>query len=225
MDFGAILDEWERRGSKSKSKSKDKAKDKGKDKAEDKKDKKPKDTGFGAILDKWEGKSSKGKGDFGAILDRWEKRDPNNRAYNKDVSTSQNNQTNQSTPPKQSSEASGACYIWEEGRGKAFNKDAKGARRSRLLKKKPDAYIDLHGLNRDEAQKSLELFFEDSLRRGFEKVQIIHGKGIHSDPVREGLLRELSRRFIENCPYAGESGYASAREGGKGATWVILKGG
>ena len=111
---------------------------------------------------------------------------------------------------------------------KVYDKDAasfndtllRGERRSRLLRKKPDASIDLHGFNRDEAWTALETFFQNSRINGFEKVMIIHGKGNHGN---EGALRELSRRFIETCSFAGESGYSSAREGGTGATWVILK--
>ena len=96
----------------------------------------------------------------------------------------------------------------------------RGERRYRLLRKKPDDYIDLHGLMRDEAWTALETFFENSRRKGYEKVLIVHGKGNHGN---EGALRDLSRSFIESCTFAGESGYSSAKEGGTGATWVILK--
>ena len=111
----------------------------------------------------------------------------------------------------------------------------RGQRRHRLLRKKPDDSIDLHGLTRDEAWAALETFFENSRRNGCEKLLIIHGKGNHQSrppadvPLNEDLrlgeaaLRDLSRRFIELCPFAGESGHSSAREGGTGATWVILK--
>ena len=133
---------------------------------------------------------------FGAILDKWEKQTSGNKVYDKDAGSTA-----------------------DAARGRKTN----GARRSRLLRKKPDAFIDLHGLNRDEAWKSLEMFFENSRDNGLEKVQIIHGKGSHSNGANESALRELSRLFIENCSFAGESGHCSAREGGSGATWVILK--
>lgn len=105
-----------------------------------------------------------------------------------------------------------------------------GERRSRLLRKKPDASIDLHGLTRDEAWLAMKTFFDDSKRKGFEKVLVIHGKGNHGIEPRvtgldenQGVLKELVRSFIESCSYAGESGYSQAREGGRGSTWVILK--
>ena len=99
-------------------------------------------------------------------------------------------------------------------------KDAAGERRYRLLRMKPEAVIDLHGYTRDDASAALKNFFEDNRRQGFEKVLIIHGKGNHG---AEGILKDLVRHFIEKCSFAGESGYGSAREGGTGATWVILK--
>jgi len=141
---------------------------------------------------------------FGDILEKWEKqsvKERNESVYNKDL-----------------------AYSREESGGRA---SGRGERRSRLLRKTPDASIDLHGLTGDEAWTALETFFENSRSKGCEKLLIIHGKGSHhmnGPPLQgEGVLRELSRRFIEVCSFAGESGYSSAREGGTGATWVILK--
>ena len=127
--------------------------------------------------------------DFGAILDKWEKQYSGNEFFDKDA------------------------VLFGE-------KNIIGKRRYRLLRKKPEASIDLHGLTREEALIGLNTFFEDSLSKGFEKVLIIHGKGNHSD---EGVLGDLTRRFIEKCSFAGETVYNPAREGGKGATWVIFK--
>jgi DNA-nicking Smr family endonuclease len=96
-----------------------------------------------------------------------------------------------------------------------------GERRRRLLRKKPDGFIDLHGLTQDEAWTALEDFFRESRQKSFEKLLIIHGKGNHSE--REGVLRELCRRFVEGCPFAGEMGHSSGADGGSGSTWVLLK--
>jgi len=86
---------------------------------------------------------------------------------------------------------------------------------------RPDAIIDLHGLSRDDAWRRLESFFADSLRRGLEKILIVHGKGTHSsdDPV----LGPMVRVFLEQNPHAGESGHSSRESGGTGSTWVIIK--
>lgn len=102
-----------------------------------------------------------------------------------------------------------------------FPAETGAERRRRLLSKRADAVIDLHGLTRDEAWSSLETFFQDGKGRGYEKLLIIHGKGNHS--AGEAVLSRAAREFIERCPLAGESGYGNAASGGSGATWVILK--
>jgi DNA-nicking Smr family endonuclease len=114
-------------------------------------------------------------------------------------------------------------------RNGVYDKDAEeeeecprtGVQRRRIRRKRPDAVVDLHGLTRDEAWTALESFFEDSHLKNFKKLLIIHGKGIHSS--KEAVLTETVRKFIELCSFAGESGHGSAAEGGRGATWVLLK--
>ena len=102
-----------------------------------------------------------------------------------------------------------------------FETESRESKRKRLQAKKPDAIIDLHGLTQEEAWINLEEFFNKSRSKGFEKILIIHGKGLHSQ--NEGVLKDLSRKFIERCPFAGISGRSSASRGGGGATWVLLK--
>ena len=99
--------------------------------------------------------------------------------------------------------------------------DKKARERSRLLRKKPDAVVDLHGLTQDEAWEALVAFFNRSRSLGLEKVLVVHGKGNHS--ISEGVLKETTRKFIELCSFAGTSGHSSASHGGSGATWVLLK--
>ena len=149
--------------------------------------------------------------DFGEILNKWEKQNVRAGAAKKNTFPMNN---------------------WLDGND-IYDKDAdpapentdeniaRGYRRSRLLRKKPDASIDLHGLNTEEAWITLETFFENSRMTGHEKVLIIHGKGNHQNS--ESVLRDLSKKFIESCSFAGESGYSPARDGGRGSTWVILK--
>ena len=139
---------------------------------------------------------------FGDILDKWEKK-------NKGTGTEE-------------------LFFDRENEKSEISSDIseRSLRRSRLLKKKPDASIDLHGLKSDEARTALEYFFNNSRSRGHEKVLIIHGKGNHingNGSLPGSILKDLTRNFIENCPFAGESGYSHAKDGGSGATWVILK--
>ena len=100
-------------------------------------------------------------------------------------------------------------------------KEEKFDKRRRLLRKKPDAVIDLHGLNKDEAWEALDNFFHWSRTMGYEKVLVIHGKGNHSK--NDAILKEICRKFIELCPFAGASDFNSGSAGGRGATWVLLK--
>ncbi|MDR0375196.1 MAG: Smr/MutS family protein [Treponema sp.] len=93
--------------------------------------------------------------------------------------------------------------------------------RARLLRKKPDAVIDLHNLTHDKAWQALEDFFQKCSASNLEKALIIHGKGNHSNGG--AVLKRLVQKFIEKSPLAGESGYNPAKTGGSGATWVILK--
>ena len=59
-----------------------------------------------------------------------------------------------------------------------------------------DAYLDLHGMTRDEAWKHLEVFVNDCVRRKLKKIMIIHGKGNHSSS-NDPILGEVVRVFIE----------------------------
>ena len=96
-----------------------------------------------------------------------------------------------------------------------------GKRRRRLLAKKPDATLDLHGFTREDAWNTLDGFFRASRQQGCDKLLIIHGRGNHSEG--EAILKRTVREFIERCPFAGESGQGASAEGGSGATWVLLK--
>jgi DNA-nicking Smr family endonuclease len=93
--------------------------------------------------------------------------------------------------------------------------------RKRLINKSPDAVLDLHGLTRDEAWDRLGMFFYQAKSHGAEKVLIIHGKGNHSEG--EAILKRTTLQYIEQCPFAGQHGHPPAEGGGSGATWVILK--
>lgn len=99
--------------------------------------------------------------------------------------------------------------------------DSARAERDRIARMRPEASIDLHGMTEESALESLRAFLEDSRRRGYRKVLIIHGKGNHSegDPV----LKRAVRRLLEGYPGAGRSGKAGKEHGGSGATWLILR--
>jgi DNA-nicking Smr family endonuclease len=138
--------------------------------------------------------------DFGKILDQWDKR--GGPVYDKDADSSA---LTGNLPDRRGSSA---------------------IRRKKLLRKSPEATLDLHGLNQDEAWNALTVFFNDAKNKGLEKVLVIHGKGNHAgEGGREqtGVLKKMVRDFVERCPFAGESGFNNGREGGEGASWVLLK--
>lgn len=85
-----------------------------------------------------------------------------------------------------------------------------------------DAVLDLHGLTRDEAWSGIDIFVEDCTRRGFKKIMLIHGKGNHNSDS-DCVLKDLVRLYIEKSPRLGKSGHPDNRNGGTGATWVIIK--
>jgi DNA-nicking Smr family endonuclease len=171
---------------------------------------------------------------FGDILDQWEESNKKQKTSHNKSSKKANADWIENPDQKQKDDLPielkkiDPMTLWMRRYGiedkDAIEEDQKiGAaeRRKRLLHKKPDAAIDLHGLTRDEAWAALDAFFLDARRRGFEKVLIIHGKGNHSSG--EAVLKRTVREYIERCPFTGESGQGNASQGSSGAAWVLLK--
>lgn len=103
--------------------------------------------------------------------------------------------------------------------------DARILRRMRRGHYSIQAHCDLHGLTREEAKKELNLFIEESHRRGRRLVLVVCGRGLHSKdqiPVlREGLRIWLSRGRISRYVLAFTS--AQRSDGGTGAVYVLLR--
>ncbi|MCK5673758.1 MAG: Smr/MutS family protein [Spirochaetales bacterium] len=96
-----------------------------------------------------------------------------------------------------------------------------GESRSFLRKLPPEAEIDLHGKTIEESEQLLSGFLKGSSRKGLRKVLIIHGKGKHS---KSGpVLGMWVKHYLETSSISGETGHPDKRDGGIGATWVILK--
>jgi len=104
----------------------------------------------------------------------------------------------------------------------AKNTSIPGERRRRLMHLKPDDIIDIHGYTSENAWLKLDQFFANAKDNGFEKLRIIHGKGNRSQG--SAVLGQIVRKYIEQCPFAGENGFEKSANGGSGATWVFLKG-
>ncbi len=84
-----------------------------------------------------------------------------------------------------------------------------------------DATIDLHNFTQDDAWNHLDIFVKSAKQKGFKKILIIHGKGIHSDD--DPVLGRMVGLFIEQSSMLGASGHPKAALGGSGATWVMVK--
>ena len=152
----------------------------------------------------------------------------------KKTSDCQNISGNQKSPSEQMAEDSqkriNPMELWLRRYG-TFDKDKaidqyeqnKKMQSREYIKAMPaDAFLDLHGLTRDEAWPRLEAFTSDCIRRGMKKIMFIHGKGNHSS-ANDPVLGELVRLFIEKNPMLGTSGHPDRNQGGSGATWVMIK--
>jgi DNA-nicking Smr family endonuclease len=83
--------------------------------------------------------------------------------------------------------------------------------------------LDLHGLILEEAEKEVEDFLAESLRKRLRCVKIIHGRGLRSPsgPVlKEALIKWLACRHRKKI-----IAFVTARQcdGGLGALYVLLK--
>jgi DNA-nicking Smr family endonuclease len=83
-------------------------------------------------------------------------------------------------------------------------------------------WIDLHGLNRDEAADQLTEFIARSRKRGLRCIRVVHGKGLNSpgrEPVLRGKVPQLLARLDEVLAFC----QAPANQGGSGALLVLLR--
>lgn len=84
-------------------------------------------------------------------------------------------------------------------------------------------YIDLHGLTVNEAETALSDFFKISIKKRLSCVKVIHGRGLRSPngPIlKESLIKWLHGKFSK---WVIAYSTAKARDGGLGATYIILK--
>lgn len=102
-----------------------------------------------------------------------------------------------------------------------------GLSRMTLRKLRHGAYpvegeLDLHGLSSEAARPLLSQFLQQSAQQGLRCINLIHGKGRHSDG-REGILKILSRHWLTQHPLVLAFCEAPFHAGGGGAVWVLLK--
>ncbi len=98
-------------------------------------------------------------------------------------------------------------------------------RRLRAGKLRPEVVVDLHGLDRASARAFLREEIASALRAEWACVLVIHGRGRGSDrgePVlRRSLPNWLAERGLQEALLAFAP--ASPRDGGRGATYLMLR--
>lgn len=81
--------------------------------------------------------------------------------------------------------------------------------------------IDLHGLDRFEAEERLKRFIEHAKSHGKRNLLVIHGKG--SRHGETPILKQHLFIWLKNYPYVLALQSAHAKHGGSGALYVLLK--
>lgn len=84
------------------------------------------------------------------------------------------------------------------------------------------AQLDLHGLTREAARRTLAVFLMESTQQGFRCVRIIHGKGLSSTD-REPVLKKLTGNWLAQHESVLAFCQARPENGGSGALEVLLK--
>lgn len=88
-----------------------------------------------------------------------------------------------------------------------------------------EAKLDLHGMNRDAAQKAVETFIAQARVAGHRCVLVVTGRGLHSPDqmsvLKEGIVGWLTRGRMARQLL----GFCSAKpkDGGLGALYVLLR--
>ena len=86
-------------------------------------------------------------------------------------------------------------------------------------------HVDLHGLTREEAKRSVEHFLRSARGGGKRCVLVVHGRGNHSkDQVP--VLKEALRSWLATARFGRHVlAFATARpqDGGAGAVYVLLR--
>ena len=85
-----------------------------------------------------------------------------------------------------------------------------------------EAQLDLHGYTRDEALQGLNAFLDDSHRRGFRCVRVIHGKGL-SSRNQEPVLKARIGGWLSQRNDVMAFCQARPEDGGSGAVLVLLR--
>lgn len=110
-----------------------------------------------------------------------------------------------------------------EGRVKGLDLAVMGKLKAGTLS--PQAHLDLHGLNIQQARISLMEFIQGQYMAGRRCVLVITGRGLNS-PEGYGVLRGKVRDWLTSDPFKRvvlAFCTAAAKDGGRGALYVLLR--
>ena len=90
---------------------------------------------------------------------------------------------------------------------------------------RPEAHLDLHGYNRIEAQKTLEVFIKTCIYKEKRCILVVTGKK-KSILGSKSVLRELVPKWLNEKTYSSlvlAHSYATQKDGGDGARYILLR--
>lgn len=115
-----------------------------------------------------------------------------------------------------------------EGDGEAISARAPGVNRSQVSdlrggRVRPEATLDLHGESAAAARPALRRFLVEAGAHRRRCVLVVHGRGLHSDGV--AVLRDLviGELVGELSGLVHAFATASPRDGGSGATYIMVR--
>ncbi len=82
--------------------------------------------------------------------------------------------------------------------------------------------LDLHGMTRLNAEKSLLRFIKQCSQNGIYAIRIIHGKG-HGSDNKLPVIKNMLNQVLRNNPQVLAFCSARQNDGGTGALYVLLK--
>lgn len=85
-----------------------------------------------------------------------------------------------------------------------------------------EARLDLHGMTLEEGEQALRTFLAQAHDMGLRHLLVIHGKGYNSAGGRS-VLKTMVTRLLPAIPFVIAFHRATPRDGGGGATYVLLR--
>lgn len=109
-----------------------------------------------------------------------------------------------------------------EEKDEMHSRKGTGYSRYKVKRMAPQASLDLHGHTYEEACMETDSFLRRCRDKGYRKVLIIHGKGLHSEKG-VSVLKKKIRQYLQKHPLAGELKVPDQQTGGDGAIVVYLR--